>query len=65
MILRSMLVQVDISNKDTAQLMMNYTVNSKTIKAATIMVAMLPILLLYPFIQKYFMQGMIVGSIKG
>ena len=65
MILRSILVQVELLNKDTAQLMMNFTVNSKTIKAATIMVAMLPIMLVYPFIQKYFMQGMMIGSLKG
>lgn len=40
-------------------------VNSETIKAATIIVATVPILLVYPFIQKYFVKGVMVGSLKG
>jgi putative aldouronate transport system permease protein len=35
-----------------------------TIKYATVMVATLPILLLYPFLQKYFVKGDMVGSLK-
>ena len=35
------------------------------IKAATILVSTLPILLIYPFIQKYFITGVMVGSLKG
>ncbi len=37
----------------------------ETIKYATIIVATLPILLVYPFVQKYFVKGMMVGAIKG
>jgi len=40
-------------------------VNSDTIKSATIMTATLPILLVYPFLQKYFVKGVMVGSLKG
>lgn len=36
-----------------------------TIKAATTMVATIPILLVYPFIQKYFVKGIMIGSLKG
>ncbi|WP_258525687.1 carbohydrate ABC transporter permease [Paenibacillus sp. YN15] len=39
--------------------------NPDTIKAATVMVATLPIILFYPFLQKYFVKGMLVGSLKG
>ena len=35
------------------------------IKAATIFVCMLPIMCLYPFLQKYFVKGTLVGAIKG
>lgn len=38
---------------------------SDTIKYATIMMATVPILALYPFLQKYFVKGVLVGSIKG
>jgi putative aldouronate transport system permease protein len=36
-----------------------------TIKYATIMVATLPILLIYPFIQRFFVKGVTVGAVKG
>lgn len=35
------------------------------LKFATIMVSTLPILLVYPFIQKYFVKGALIGSVKG
>jgi putative aldouronate transport system permease protein len=35
------------------------------IKAATILVATVPIVCVYPFIQKYFVKGVLVGSLKG
>lgn len=38
---------------------------AETIKAAAIVVVTLPILLVYPFIQKYFVKGALIGSVKG
>jgi putative aldouronate transport system permease protein len=38
---------------------------SESIKFATIIVATLPILVVYPFIQKYFVKGVMVGAVKG
>lgn len=37
----------------------------QTMKYAIIMIATIPILCVYPFIQKYFVQGAMIGSIKG
>jgi putative aldouronate transport system permease protein len=37
----------------------------ETIKYATAVVATLPILLIYPFVQRYFVQGIMIGAIKG
>lgn len=36
-----------------------------TIKSATIVLTVLPILCIYPFIQKYFVTGVMIGSVKG
>lgn len=38
---------------------------AQSIKYATIMVSTLPILCLYPFIQKYFTKGIMIGAVKG
>ena len=38
---------------------------SESIKYATIIVATVPILVVYPFIQKYFVKGTMVGAVKG
>jgi putative aldouronate transport system permease protein len=42
----------------------NY-VNSESLKAAVIMVTTIPIVCIYPFLQKYFVKGILVGSLKG
>ncbi|OWA36078.1 sugar ABC transporter permease [Saccharibacillus sp. O16] len=36
-----------------------------TIKSAAMVLTSLPIICIYPFVQKYFVQGMMIGSVKG
>ena len=43
----------------------NITPFSEGIKMACVVVTMTPIILVYPFIQKYFVSGMTVGAVKG
>jgi len=43
----------------------NEVITPDGLKAATIMVTTVPILLVYPFLQKYFVRGILVGSLKG
>ena len=39
-------------------------VTPQAVKTAVIMVVTLPILFVYPFLQKYFVQGVLIGSVK-
>lgn len=41
------------------------TVTSQSIKLATMVVTTFPIVCVYPFLQKYFVKGMMIGSVKG
>lgn len=40
-------------------------VNTETMKMAALVVSIIPIIVLYPFIQKYFTKGVMVGAVKG
>lgn len=53
----------NISEIVSAEQAMNVT--PMGVQSATIVVSTLPILILYPFLQKYFMHGLTVGSVKG
>ncbi|GAA4427728.1 carbohydrate ABC transporter permease [Georgenia halophila] len=47
------------------QLDPNYVPPAEGLKFAVIVVATLPILLMYPFLQKHFAKGVLIGSVKG
>lgn len=38
---------------------------AESVKMATVVVSIIPIMLIYPFVQKYFTKGVMVGSVKG
>lgn len=40
-------------------------ITSSTIKSATVVVSLIPIISVYPFLQKYFVKGIMVGALKG
>ncbi|AZS18004.1 carbohydrate ABC transporter permease [Paenibacillus lutimineralis] len=42
----------------------NRTVTTKSLTMATMMIATIPIILTYPFLQKYFVKGVLIGSLK-
>lgn len=41
------------------------TVNTETMKMATLVISIVPIMCTYPFLQKYFVKGVMIGSLKG
>ncbi|GAB6927764.1 carbohydrate ABC transporter permease [Paenibacillus sp. JCM 10914] len=41
------------------------TLPPETVKMATVVVATLPMLIIYPFLQRYFVKGMLLGAVKG
>ena len=64
MIMRRMVTQMRIL-EDLGGMNIDEMVLPETLKAATIMISTVPILMVYPFLQRYFAKGILVGSLKG
>lgn len=62
-ILKKLIVQtqLDSENMDVS----SSVVNQQTIIYATIMVATIPMICIYPFVQKFFVKGVMIGAVKG
>jgi putative aldouronate transport system permease protein len=62
--LQSILVNPNakLTTRANAELMM--LISDRTLKAAQVFVATLPVLLVYPFLQRYFIGGIMLGSVK-
>ncbi|GAK38611.1 carbohydrate ABC transporter permease [Paenibacillus urinalis] len=62
-------LQTVIIQRDMSTMAMNpqemELISQTTVKSAQIFIGAAPILLVYPFLQKYFVKGMTVGSVKG
>ncbi|MBX4148688.1 carbohydrate ABC transporter permease [Paenibacillus lautus] len=56
---------VDVTKiTDPSQLKSLASVSNKTLNAAKIVVSIIPVLLVYPFLQRYFVTGLVIGSVK-
>ena len=65
LVLRQVLLSNDVSSMTTGVDIGAQLAISETIRYALVIIATLPILLLYPFLQKYFVKGVMVGAVKG
>lgn len=65
LILREILVENSIDSMTTDVGSLDKEPIGETIKYATIVTATLPILFIYPFLQKYFTKGVMIGAVKG
>lgn len=63
-ILREILLSNDVSSMSAGAAATDAESIAMSIKYATIMVATIPILCIYPFLQKYFTKGTMVGAVK-
>jgi putative aldouronate transport system permease protein len=65
LVLREILISNDTGSRLGDASMGDLEAIGLSIKYATIIVSTLPILVVYPFIQKYFVKGVMIGSVKG
>lgn len=65
--LREILVQGQMQEMidSSSDLLANSLMDAEVIKYSIVIIANLPVLLLYPFLQKYFVKGVMIGAIKG
>ncbi len=61
--LQNVISSSDMTN--AAEAIENALSNVKTLQAAQLVLTLVPILLIYPFLQKYFVKGITVGAVKG
>ncbi|NHN32068.1 carbohydrate ABC transporter permease [Paenibacillus agricola] len=64
MLLRNMIVDSSTSMGGSMALGNDLQLPSETIKMAAVVVATVPILMVYPFLQKHFAKGAMIGSVK-
>lgn len=65
MLLRRMLVMMDFRDARNLDMQMMYSaISSRTIKCAAVIITIIPIMCVYPFLQKHFTKGILVGSLK-
>jgi len=62
-LLKKLVVDMTKTDMDMFDSAKNY--GKETVSYATIVIAVVPIMLVYPYIQKYFVKGVMVGAVKG
>lgn len=67
LVLRRILIEQSLGDEMMGNILVEQTTTTtpETVKAATIIVSIGPIIALYPFLQKYFVKGVMVGALKG
>ncbi len=64
-VLRSIIIQNNSNGVMDPSIQVERAQLAELLKYSLIVVATLPVLIIYPFVQRFFVQGMLVGSVKG
>jgi len=64
-IIRSTEGAANVASRAGEMLERQRDISSTTVQMATMVITSAPIMMLYPFLQKYFVKGVMIGSIKG
>lgn len=54
-----------LANMSSSSVVSHSSVTTTTLQLAAMVAASLPIIVIYPFVQKFFIKGMLIGSVKG
>jgi len=65
LILREIVISGDVSSIEDEIDVYEWDATTETVKYGTIMIATIPIMCVYPFLQKYFAKGVMIGALKG
>ena len=57
--------QIDPSSVEDPELQEKIATIASIIKYALIVISMIPVMIIYPFVQKHFVKGVMIGSVKG
>lgn len=63
--LRSIIINSETMMSASDELATMGNISNRTFNSAQVILAALPVLIVYPFLQKYFMKGLTMGSVKG
>jgi len=64
-VLESSLREMDLVARGKEEMIIGVAYTGESVKAAVLVISTIPILVFYPFLQKYFVKGVMVGAIKG
>lgn len=62
--IQQLVVSVNMQTMNEEQIKLTAQLNNKSLDGAKIFIAMIPILAIYPFLQKFFVTGITLGSVK-
>jgi putative aldouronate transport system permease protein len=63
--MQTVLVALDFSRLNFNEILRMAQISDRTIKASQVFLGCMPVLLVYPFLQRYFTKGLVLGSVKG